>query len=211
MFTLINESVDGLSTAALHGQGTYTYFGAWASTLVGTSTIAVVAHPVSGKMIQVTGDTISEGSSYSAIVTTFQVGLGSGTRIRWKMRTSDVTVGTKGCAVGTAFGSEAAQVYFRATGSKITFWNGTTNTDLMAAVNNTWYQIDMIIIQGTTACYAYVFIDGVQQGAPKVCGSATVVVDTFWIYCNTTSTAAAVNLDVDDIQIGTNWFWNLVE
>lgn len=211
MYTLLNENLDGLSTAALHAQGSYTYFAAWASTLVGTSTINVVAHPVSGKMIQVTGDTVTEGSSHSDIVTGFDLGLAFGTRIRWKMRTSNVAVGTKGCGIGSAFGAETAQVYFRNTDSSLSFYNGAAITKLMDAVNDTWYQIDMVIVHGTTTPYAYIFIDGVQQGAPKACGAATLTTDTFWVYCNTTGTAAAVNLDVDDIQIGTNMFWNLVE
>lgn len=210
MGTLLNEPFDALNTAALHGQGSYTHFGAWAATLIGTSTINVVAHPVSGKMLQIDGDTVTEGTSYAEIVTTFVPGLGWGTRLRWKMRTSNKSVGNKGVYIGTSPAAGACQVFFRSTG-KISFYNGSTVTDLMNSADNTWYQIDVFMFNGSTAPYALVFVDGVQQGAPKLCGSLSSKYDRIGVYTTTTSTASNTNCDIDDLEVGSMLYWGLVD
>lgn len=210
MFTLLNESFDSLSTASINGQGSYTYFGAWATTLVGTTTFNVGAHPVSGKMVTITGDTVTEGSSYAEILCSHAIGLGAGTRIKFKMRTSDVTLATKGWYLGQAARTPLCQVYFRAT-SKLTFWNGSTNTDMVNTANDTWYDVEVLLERGTTTYYATVFVDGVRQGAPKACGADTLPFLYTGFYINMTSTGGAGNMDFDDFQIGTCMFWDLAD
>jgi len=213
MVTLLNEAFDGLATAAISGQGSYTYFGAWAVTLVGTSTATVAVKSGADKMGILTGDTVTEGSSYVYLTTgaAWPWGLCYGTRFHFKMRTSNVTIGTKGWNLGSDSDVDECQVYFRTTGSKITFWNGSTNTDMMTAVNDTWYTIDVFINDGTTIPYALVFIDGVQQAGPKSCGANTENWNQVGFYCNTTGTAAAINLDFDDFYIATSRFFDLVD
>jgi hypothetical protein len=213
MVTLLNEPFDGLATAAISGQGSYTYFGAWAVTLVGTSTATVAVKSGADKMGVLTGDTVTEGSSYVYLNTSaaWPWGLCYGTRFHFKMRTSDVTIGTKGWNLGSDSDVDECQVYFRTTGSKITFWSGSANTDMMTAVNNTWYTIDVFIIDGTTSPHALVFIDGVQMAGPKACGANTENWNRVGFYCNTTGTASPINLDFDDFYIGTNWFFDLVD
>lgn len=211
--TILNEPFDGLATAAIAGQGAYGFFGTWQVSLVGTTTALVVVKAGADKMFRFTGDTVTEGSSYAYLISTFLHGMFGGTRIRFKMRCADVSSGTKGFQISTSAGVPLCQVYFRNTApAKISFWNGTAITDLMNAVNNTWYQIDLIIRGGaTTGSNVTIFIDGVQQGGPKACGANSDVWDCAGFYVNTTTTAAAVNFDADDLQIGTAYYWDLAD
>ena len=212
IYTLLNEPFDGLNTANINAQGSYTNFGAWAVTLIGDTTAKVVVNAGADKMGQLDGDTVIEGTSRCYIITgaTWPWGLCWGTRVHCKIRTSDKTVGTKGVQIGGAANADCYQVYFNTvSGGSLAFWNGSSIISLVnPVVNNQWYEVD-IFICGYSSPFALVFIDGVQMGAPKACRANSENWNQVSFYCNTTGTVARINLDFDDLQIATNWFWSL--
>jgi len=213
MRTLISELFDGLNTANILGQGSYTNFAAWDASLIGDTTAKVVVNAGADKMGQLDGDTVTEGTSRCWILTgaAWPWGLAFGTRFHCKMRTSDKTVGTKGFQIGTLSNADCAQVYFNSvSGGSLAFWTGTAIISLVNPINNNqWYEVDLFIVGGAANPYALVFIDGVQMGAPKACRTMSELWTQVSFYCNTTGTAARINLDFDDLQIATNWYWDL--
>ena len=130
------------------------------------------------------------------------VGLGGGCRIRWKMRTDQAAAGyTGGIVIANAAGTTIASVRFRnATTYKIQFFDGSTYTDLSAAIANTWYQCDMIISDvSPTTGIARIWIDGTYAGSAATATHAADI-DGVDFYCNNAG-AAALNVDCDDLYV----------
>ncbi len=189
--THARETFDGLSTAAVHGQGSYIDLSAWSSTLPATSTVSVAVKSGADKMLTCTS--VAGEALYGSDCTfSNRWGFGAGGRISFKMQTSNTVKGESGLRV-MAGSTVKTQIYFRNTG-KITYWNGSTVTDLQASSNATWYQVDLFI----DALYCTIFIDGVYKN--RLTTGAAALWDKVGVY-GSPDAAVATTTDYDDLLI----------
>jgi hypothetical protein len=203
---ILNETFDGLSLANINGQGSYTYFASWAVTLSGTSAAVVTDLGSGNYCLRLTGDA-GAASCYAYLVAAaaLPLDLSHGVRVRIKIRTDDVSMGSKGFAIGTGTATPLCQVYFRnSTTDQLTFWNGTANTKILDVSDNTWYIIDVVIFKiTTTAIDCMVWVDGVYQ-ASYACGAHAAAAPWlyFSIYDNPAAAGSDSYIDVDYIKLG---------
>ncbi len=193
----IAESFDGLSTAAIHGQGVYNSAGAWVAALGGASTANVEVKSGSDKMLTLTAAT---GSGTSTVTSTLsnRWGFMGGGRISFKIRTNDVDKGAGGVRIKTA-AAEYATMYIDTDGN-IKFWQGTSATTLGVASDNTWYSLDMLITTGTTtARNALLFIDGayINTVAAKAFAALVNTVEPFI----SADAAVTKTVNIDDLIV----------
>jgi hypothetical protein len=208
---VIDEDFDGLTNGNIAGQGSYTNFtAAWAASLLGASTATIVDLGGGNKVLKVLGKAASGASSYTYLILKNTLGydLNEGIHVRCKMRTDDVSMGTKGFAIGTGTATPLAQIYFRySTTDQLTFWSGSALVKIMDVADNTWYTIDMYLVgDGATTTHAMVWVDGVYQGSYNCGAHATA---TPWLYFSAYFNAAGTGADayvyLDELTIQQAW------
>ena len=206
LLAILDEDFDDLALAAIAGQGAYSYFAAWAAILNGTSTADVVDFGAGDQGLRLIGDA-GAASSYAYLVKSagLPLDLSHGVGLRLRIRTDDVSMGSKGIAIGTGTATPLCQVFFRfSTTDQLAFYSGTTITKLIDCADNTWYVIDIVIFKtSATAAFAMIWIDGVYI-ATIACGShaAGVPWTYFSVYDNSSAAGSDSQIDVSYVKIG---------
>jgi hypothetical protein len=200
----VQEIFDGLATGDINGLGSYYECGAWVTGNAATCTSTVAVKSGADKMLRLFAP-VGAGTAACGLTLTSPVGLMFGSMIRFKIRTDqDATGFSGGVLIGDSVPNTKASVRFGySTGLKLRFYDGTTTTNYMAAAKDTWYQIDMVIVNIASNVYARVFIDGAIQ-ALLGCGTQTATWPTVRAYCTNTAASGDLNLDIDDLEV-----WNL--
>lgn len=203
---ILDEAFDALVTGAISGQGVYAFFAAWAVILNGTSTAEVVDFGAGDKGVRLIGDA-GAASSYAYLVASagLPLDLSHGVRLRFRMRTDDVSMGSKGVAIGTGTATPLCQVYFLFSATdQLAFWSGAAITKLIDCADNTWYVIDIVIFKtSATAAFAMIWIDGVYI---KTVACGTHAAGAPWIYFqvydNSSAAGSDSRIDVSYAKIG---------
>ncbi len=197
----IVETFDALATGAIDGLGSYYQCGAWATTADAGCTATVSVKSGADKMLRCYAPA-GAGGVNTVLTLSSTIGLSGGCRMRFKIRSdNDVTGNSGGILIANAAGTTVASVRMGySTGWKIRFYDGSTTTNIQAALKDTWYQIDMFIsdIAATTG-EARIFIDGVYA-VSLVTGSCAASWNTIKAYA-TNAGASAINMDYDDLCV----------
>lgn len=188
----MRENFDLLSIGPIHGKGVYRDLSAWASTLPATSTINVAVK--SGSDYMLTCTSVAGEAEYNAKCTfSNNWGFSGGGRLSFKMRASNILKGTYGLRFKSG-ASILAQIYFREA-TNLCWTNGAGYTQLIVPVNNTWYEIDLLLAMN----YAWVSVDGIYRFFGSA-GTPGCLWDTLQVF-GIPNAAIASTADFDDIVV----------
>ncbi len=161
---IINENFDGLTVGNIAGQGSYQYATSWVD-VEETGYANVVVKGGSDKHLEIACPASITQNIKTTVSNRF--GLTPGFRVGYKIKSNtDASGHSGGVLVADAGGTTRASVRFGYnSGWKLRFYNGSTFTDIMSALKDTWYQVDMIFFPGASGVgFVLVFIDGVYKG-----------------------------------------------
>jgi hypothetical protein len=198
----MHEIFDGLATGAIAGLGSYNECGTWTEDNAATCTTEVAVKSGADKMLRCYAPVGAGSAACNADITT-SIGQGNGVRYRFKMRIDqDLTGFSGGVLIVNSSGATVASVRFGySTGLKIRFYDGTTTTNLMAAVKDTWYQIDMVVFPTSTiAAVASVWVDGVYVTSIAT-GARNISWPRIRAYCTNSAASGNLNVDIDDLCV----------